>query len=358
MKRTLRTVGRFAATRAVVLLLAVVIAVYLTVMIANLGGAVDQYRISQIRFEVTLEIYNNPANQALPQDELDKMIDSRINRQIHLKGLDRPFIERSFRYLWNAMTLDLGRSDYLVSDTSSRLVSSVITDRLPSTLLLMATSNLLMFFIALFVALFLSRRYGSTLDRLLVGLAPISTAPAWFYGLFLIVIFAGVLGVLPWGGMVDAPPPQQTWQYALSVGKHLVLPVVAILLSLVFANIYTWRTFFLIYSSEDYVELARAKGLPAGSIERRYILRPTLPTIITSFMLMIITLWLGAIILETVFQWPGLGRLFYQAITVSDTPVIVGVIVIYGYLLAASVFMLEFAYAVLDPRVRVTGGRA
>ena len=358
MNRTVRTVGRFAALRAVVLLLAVVIAIYLTVMIANLGGSVDEYRISQIKFDATLEIYNNPANQALPQDQLEQMIQSRIDRQIHARGLDRPFIERSFRYLWNAMTLDLGRSDYLVSDTSSRLVSSVITDRLPSTLLLMATSNILMFFIALFVALFLSRRYGGTLDRLLVAMAPISTAPAWFYGLFLIVIFAGVLRVLPYGGMVDAPPPEQTWAYALSVAKHLVLPVGAVLLSLVFANIYTWRTFFLIYSSEDYVELARAKGLPSGTIERKYILRPTLPTIITSFMLLIITLWLGAIILETIFMWPGLGRLFYQAITVGDTPVIVGVIVIYGYLLAASVFLLEFAYAVLDPRVRVSGGRA
>ena len=358
MNRTVRTVGRFAALRAVVLLLAVVIAIYLTVMIANLGGSVDEYRISQIKFDATLEIYNNPANQALPQDQLEQMIQSRIDRQIHARGLDRPFIERSFRYLWNAMTLDLGRSDYLVSDTSSRLVSSVITDRLPSTLLLMATSNILMFFIALFVALFLSRRYGGTLDRLLVAMAPISTAPAWFYGLFLIVIFAGVLRVLPYGGMVDAPPPEQTWAYALSVAKHLVLPVGAVLLSLVFANIYTWRTFFLIYSSEDYVELARAKGLPSGTIERKYILRPTLPTIITSFMLLIITLWLGAIILETIFMWPGLGRLFYQAITVGDTPVIVGVIVIYGYLLAASVFLLEFAYAVLDPRVRVAGGRA
>lgn len=358
MNRTVRTVGRFAAMRAAVLLLAVVIAVYLTVMIANLGGAVDDYRISQIKFEVTTQIYNDPAASALPEDEMQRLIESRIERQIHLKGLDRPFIERSFRYLWNAMTLDLGRSDYLVSDTGSRLVSTVITDRLPSTLLLMATANLLMFFIALFVALFLSRRYGSTLDRTLVGLAPISTAPGWFYGLFLIVIFAGVLRVLPWGGMVDAPPPEGTWAFALSVARHLVLPVGAILLSLVFANIYTWRTFFLIYSSEDYVELARAKGLPSAAIERKYILRPTLPTIITSFMLMIITLWLGAIILETVFQWPGLGRLFYQAIVVSDTPVIVGVIVIYGYLLASSVFLLEFAYAVLDPRVRVTGGRA
>ena len=79
-----------------------------------------------------------------------------------------------------------------------------------------------------------------------------------------------------------------------------------------FLSIYNWRTFFLIYSSEDYVEMAKAKGLPARDIERRYILRPTLPTIITKFALLLISVWQGAIITETVFLWPGLGRTLYR----------------------------------------------
>ena len=97
-------------------------------------------------------------------------------------------------------------------------------------------------------------------------------------------------------------------RYAFSVLKHLLLPTTAILISAVFLNTYNWRTFFLIYSSEDYVEMAKAKGLSSREIERRYILRPTLPTIITNFALLLITLWTGAIILETVFNWPGLGK--------------------------------------------------
>ena len=90
----------------------------------------------------------------------------------------------------------------------------------------------------------------------------------------------------------------------------------------------------------------------------RYVLRPTMPPILTSFLLVLITMWMGQIVLETVFQWPGLGRTFYLAIGLNDTPVIIGITVIYGYLLAATVFVLDFIYAVLDPRVRVGAAEA
>ena len=140
------------------------------------------------------------------------------------------------------------------------------------------------------------------------------------------------------------------------MAKHITLPVTTLIISLVMVFIYIWRTFFLIYSSEDYVEMAKAKGLPARDIERRYILRPTLPTIITSFTLTLIALWTGAIITETVFMWPGLGRATFQAIGAYDTAVIVGVTIIYAYLLALTVFLLDFLYALVDPRVNVGSG--
>src|SRR5690606_31510403 len=157
----------------------------------------------------------------------------------------------------------------------SSQVRNIILERLVPTLLLTATSFLFLFVVSIFVGLALSRRYGSFFDRLSVALAPLSAAPSWFYGIFLILIFAAVLRWLPFGGMVDAPPPPSRWAYFLSVLKHLVLPVGAVVLSSIFIGIYSWRTFFLIYSSEDYVDMARAKGLPARAIERRYILRPS-----------------------------------------------------------------------------------
>jgi peptide/nickel transport system permease protein len=218
---------------------------------------------------------------------------------------------------------------------------------------LWGAANIILFFFALFAGLYLSRKYGSLLDRLVVALAPTSSAPAWFYGLFLILIFAGVFQILPFGGLVDAPPPENKLLYAASVLKHLVLPTAAIFFSAIALSTFNQRTFFLIYSQEDYVEMAKAKGVPERTIERRYILRPTLPPIITQFLLLVIAIWTGATILETVFNWPGLGKAIFQAIGLFDTAVIVGVNVIYAYLLAATVFFLDFIYALVDPRVRI-----
>jgi peptide/nickel transport system permease protein len=279
-----------------------------------------------------------------------------VQNEIERLGMDEPFFPgRSFRYLWDAVSLQLGRSENMMSDAGSKQVRLIILERLPTTLLLFATAQLLIFFLSLFVALFISRRYGGFIDKLVIALAPSSSAPGWFYGLFLILIFAGVLRILPWGGMIDVPVPEDRLLYALSVAKHLILPVIAVAGGSLFANIYAWRTFFLIYSSEDYVELARAKGLASGRVDRRYVLRPTMPPILTNFLLVLITMWMGQIVLETVFKWPGIGRVFFQATQISDTPVIIGVIVIFGYLLAVTVFVLDFIYALLDPRVRVGG---
>jgi len=347
---------RYTAIRAVALGFTVVIAVYLTILIANMGGYVDEIRIAQIREQVGAAILANPELQTLPPSELRRLIDQQVELEIKRRGLDRPFIVRSFDYLRDAISLSLGRAENITSLTGSKQVRLIIVERLPATLLLWGTGNLLIFFSSLFIALFLSRRYGSPLDRAVIALAPTSAAPPWFYGIFLILIFASVFRVLPFGGMVDAKLPETTFGYALSVLKHLTLPVLAILMSSIFISIYNFRTFFLIYSSEDYVEMAKAKGLSSGAIERRYILRPTLPYIITVFLLSVISLWLGGIITETVFNWPGIGKLFAEAIGQFDTAVIVGLVVIYAYLLAITVFMLDIIYALVDPRVRVGAG--
>jgi peptide/nickel transport system permease protein len=245
----------------------------------------------------------------------------------------------------------------MTSDSGSKQVRNIMLERLPPTLLLFATANILLFFTSVFVALGVSRRYGGMLDKLIVSLAPTGSAPGWFYGIFLIVIFAAILRILPYGGMVSAPPPKNPLDYSISLLQHMILPVLAIALSTLFLSVYNWRTFFLIYSSEDYVDMAKAKGLKDSSLERRYILRPTLPNIISTFALTLITLWQGAPILESVFNWPGLGSTIVQAIGLYETPVIVGTTVVFAYLLALTVFLLDFVYALVDPRVKVGSGK-
>jgi peptide/nickel transport system permease protein len=357
-RSTFARLARYTALRAIAIFFTVVVAVYLAILVANMGGHVDDIRRAEIQERVGMQVLGDPNIQRLPQAERDELVADMIALQEKRLGLDQPFVVRSFRYLGDALTLNLGRAENMFSDSGSKEVRLILLERLPATLVMWGLANFFLFFLALFLALALSRQYGSWLDRAIIALTPTSSAPGWFYGLFLILIFAALLRILPYGGMVDAPPPDNAIQYALSLAKHLVLPVTAILISSLFLSVYNWRTFFLIYSSEDYVEMAQAKGLSDREIERRYVLRPTLPTIITSFALTLITLWTGAIILETVFNWPGLGRIYYQAIGLYDTPVIIGNTVIYAYLLGLTVFLLDFVYALVDPRVRVgEGGR-
>jgi len=350
---TIVRVVQYSALRLLTLFGTIVVAVYLTIMIANMGGYVDQIMRSEMRERITLQVFNNPANKSMDPDVLNQLMQDKIALEEKRLGINQPLAVRSIHYLTNALTLNLGRAINMASDSGSKTVRLIILERLPATLLLMGVSNLTLFFGAIFIALSLSRRYGSFWDKLVIALSPTSSAPSWFYGIFMILIFAAVLKVLPFGGMVDAPPPKNAIEYALNLSKHMILPASALIFSSLFIGIYNWRTFFLIYSSEDYVEMAKAKGLPARDIERRYILRPTLPTIITNFALLLIGLWTGAIITETVFLWPGLGRTYFRAIGLYDVPVIVGLSIIYAYLLAITVFLLDFFYALADPRVKI-----
>jgi peptide/nickel transport system permease protein len=352
---TLTRVVKYTGLRLVTLFVTIVIGIYLTILIANMGGFVDTIMRGEIRDRVTLTVFQDPAYQHLDVGQKNELAQSQIAHEEERLGLNRPFAIRSMAFLRNALTLNLGRSLNMTSDSGSKQVRLIILERLPPTLLLFGIANLTLFFSSVFIALSLSRRYGSLWDKIVLILTPSSAAPPWFYGLFLILLFAAVFKVLPFGGMVSAPPPKNWFDYSLSLLEHLILPVSALILASIFLSIYNWRTFFLIYSSEDYVEMAKAKGLNSRDIERRYILRPTLPTIITSFALLLITLWTGAIITETVFNWPGLGRTLFRAVSFYDIPVIVGLTIIYSYLLAITVFLLDIVYALVDPRVKVGG---
>ncbi len=346
---------RYVLSRLLTLLATVVVGIYLTIVIANMGGFVDQIIRGQIRDSITQSVAGNPTVLQMDAETRRKLIEERIALEEKRRGLDTPIAIRNFRYLYSALQLDLGRAINITSDNGSKQVRLILLERLPATLLLMGTSQLFLFFSSIFIALSLSRNYGSFWDKLTIALSPTSAVPPWFYGIFLILIFAAALKMLPFGGMVDSPPPANTFDYSMSVLKHLTLPCLALILSSFFLSIYNYRTFFLIYSSEDYVDMAKAKGLPARDIERTYILRPTLPTIITNFSLLIISLWTGALFTETVFLWPGLGRTLFHAIGQYDTPIIVGSTIIYAYMLAMTVFLLDFVYALVDPRVKIGG---
>lgn len=353
---TLKRVLKYSGVRLISLIITVIIGVYLTIMIANMGGYVDELQKGMIDDRITQEAANDPTVRQMTPAARADYIQQKKELEYQRLRLDEPFIIKSFRFLKNAILLDFGKASMMVSDSGSKQVNLIISERLAPSLLLMGTADLILFFMAMAISLALSRRYGSFIDKVFISLSPLSSMPAWFFGIFLILLFAAVLKILPFSGMIDAPPPEDGWPYVFSVLRHLTLPVVSLIISQSFAAIYGWRTFFLIYSSEDYVEMAKAKGLPSKLIKRRYILRPTLPTILTNFSLLMITSWMGAMLTETIFKWPGLGTVIFRAVGLYDTAVIVATTIIYGYLLAITVFLLDFIYAIVDPRVKVGTG--
>ena len=200
----------------------------------------------------------------------------------------------------------------------------------------------------------LARRHRAERRFRAYGITAVSFAvPAWWLGILFILVFAFKLSWFPAGGMYSNPPPDPGIERWLDLAKHAILPVITLVLVSVGPYIYSVRTMTVTTALEDHVQLARAKGLPDRDVNNKYILRPTLPTIITSFALLVIAMWLGAPILETIFNWPGLGRALYQAVTAFDTPVIIGSTVIFSYMLAITVFLLDIVYALVDPRVKI-----
>jgi len=329
LRKSLGRVLRYSSVRILSILLTIGLGLYLTLLIINLGGFVDEIMRGQIA-ERILGLGMSGAFDDIPEEDRDEAVARIESRMEEAMGLNEPLPIRTARWWYKGITLQWGDAERLTSlNEESRLVKDVIFSRLPYTLLLVGTANVILFFISLWVAMGLSTQRGKFWDRLLVSLTPISSAPSWVHGVILLAIFALELRILPFKGVYDGLPPETLLERIRQISTHMVLPVMALVLSVFFQGVYTWRTFFMVHSGEDYVELARAKGLPNHVIRRNYLLRPTLPSVITSFAMMLISFWEGAIALELLFKWPGLGNIFFHAIYAFDRPVIVAIDVMF-----------------------------
>jgi peptide/nickel transport system permease protein len=364
---TLLRIARFVLIRSLTLLATVAVGVYVTIWVANMGGFVDTIHRGQIGQTLMGMEMGGTWDHIDDQEEKHRQIEETRAAMEEARGLNDPYLVRTFRYLWNSMTLGLGEGLPIRIgghgygsgfSTSFVAVQSVILERLPFTLLLFVSANLLTFVAGLFLSLILSRRSGGIVDRIVIILSAVSSAPTWVYGTILIIVLAAWLRWLPFPGEIDLKMSDSPDWFRTQVLPQLALPVLAIFVSVFFQTIYTWRTYFLIYANEDYVEMAKAKGLPGRVIERKYILRPSLPYVMTSFTLMVMGLWQGSMALELLFNWPGVGLLFLTAVRTQQIALIVGVAVIFAYLLAATILILDIAYVLVDPRATISGSKS
>jgi len=336
----------FALSRALVLLLVLVIGSYSMIVVMNMYSALDRLVEAQVRDEVMLAVALNPEFQGLPLEERQGLVEELTQLELKRRGMDRPFFpHRSLTLLRNAMSLQLGRADLMLSDTLSREVRAIVSERIWPTALLFMVSMVAVLLISFFVALAASRRPGRFLDRLVLRLAPVSALPAWLFGIFLILIFASLLRWLPWGGMAPSGMTPGSEGFVSQLLARMILPVSAIVLGSIFVAIYSWRTFFVGHSSDERAEPTGPGESTGRAVDRSSFLRPTPPRIIKHFLVLATNVLIMSIVVELVFNWPGLGQVLFQAVHLNELAVMIGVLVIYGYVLAfvaVIVFLLDF----------------
>jgi peptide/nickel transport system permease protein len=352
---TLSRAIKYLGLRAVVLFLMVAVGVFLTIVIVNYGGYIDNIHRADINEALN---YVSLGMRGATAEQIAQTTEQLRWSMEQAYGLHEPFLLRCLHWWYQTMTFDWGityRMGINAFTSGPTAITKIVLERVPYTLLLAGSTNIILFFASILVALNLSKRYGSIFDRLIIALSPLSSIPNWVYGVILTVIFAGELHLLPFNGLYDTFPPATRLGYIPVVLRHMVLPVTAIFLGMFFSTVYTWRTFFLIHSGEDFLDMAKAKGLPDRVIERRYVLRPTLPFLITSFTIMVITFWQGIIVLEVFFDWPGLGQLFMTSIAGRQINVTTGIVVTFAFLLGLSIFFLDIIYVLVDPRLKFSG---
>lgn len=264
-------------------------------------------------------------------------------------GLDRPMLEQLGRYIGQIVQGDLG-----LSYRTGEPVIAIIAERVPATLLLAGTSLALAAIVGTAIGTYISRRPGSALDTAVTSLSiSLFSIPVFWLGLMLILLFAVNLRWLPSSGMVTIGGPREGLGRVLDIGRHMVLPVIA--LSTVWLGQYVRlaRASVSEVLSEPYVTTARAIGYPERQIMVRYGLRNAMLPIVTVLGLELGLLLSGAVLTETVFAWPGLGRLIYDAILARDMPIIMGAFIIMSFTVMIAALLTDLLYAALDPRVRL-----
>jgi peptide/nickel transport system permease protein len=300
------------------------------------------------------------ARQALAQTirdpvRLEEVLAERQEELERFYGVDQPWYTRLPATVRQVLTLDLGSARNLRSFDGSSRVTDIVLERMPYSILLVTTSMTVTAILGLLLGTKLATRVGTRLDRLTSYLAATSNAlPAWWAGILLILLLSFQLGLFPSGGLYSSPPPEGGLARALDLLWHAALPVLTLVLVSVGAWTYVVRTMLLNTAQEFHVTAARARGLPEGVVMRRHILRVAAPPIATSIILGLTASLGGAILTETVFNWPGMGRLYFEAITTADEAVIVALTFLFTLLYVAARFVLEVLYVVLDPRIRYT----
>ncbi|MCX8103391.1 MAG: ABC transporter permease [Candidatus Bipolaricaulota bacterium] len=282
-------------------------------------------------------------------DDVALLSQESIQELMAQHGLDKPLWEQYLRYLWQLAQGDLG-----YSYQERQPVLTVLLERLPWTLLLTGTALLLSTTIGIVVGALAAWRYGSAFDALALSLfVLLDSMPSFWLGMILIALFAVQLGWFPIFGAQTPWASLTGWEYLLDILKHLALPVLTLTLTTISGAFLVMRSAMLGVLGEDYIRTARSKGVSEFGVLYRHALRNGLLPVTTVFMINLGFLVSGATVVETVFSYPGLGRLLYEAVLQRDYPLMQGAFLLITLSVLAANLVADLLYSRIDPRVRV-----
>ena len=264
-------------------------------------------------------------------------------------GLDQPLYMQLWIYISSVVQLDFG-----FSYRQQLPVLDLIVDRLPATLLLSITAFVIALGLGVLAGAIASSQQGRWLDIVISLIALIFYAtPAFWLGLMFVLLFSVQLGWLPGFGYDTIGANYTGFRYALDVLQHLILP--SMTLGLLFMAVYArmTRASMLEVNRMDFVKTARAKGLRPASVQRRHVLRNAILPVVTLAGLQAGQLVGGAVVTETVFAWPGIGRLMFDALSQRDYNLLLGVFLMTAAMVLLFNLITDVLYRIVDPRIRV-----
>jgi peptide/nickel transport system permease protein len=267
-------------------------------------------------------------------------------------GLDKPLKDQYFIYIKNLLKFEFG-----YSFQTRRPVKDEILERLPNTLLLLGTSTLLSMILGILMGIFAAARRGSVAEHLTIGSGLLAySVPTFFLQLLLLLAFAFFWPIFPIRGTMSIPPPTGFFPLLVDRLHHLALPA----LSLTIIGAGSWALYTRNAMSDalcqDYILTAKAKGLAPRRILYHHAFRSILPPIVTLFFLSLPGIIGGAVVTESIFSWPGVGRYLLSATLEANYPAAQGAFYLIALATLISNLVADLAYGLVDPRIRVGQG--
>jgi len=291
----------------------------------------------------------------MPADPVSLLVDPKMGPEVQeamMKqfGLDKPLIEQYFIFIKEAMAGNLG-----VSFKTRQPVVEVIMQRLPWTMLLLTITVAFSLLIGIPLGMLAAKKRNLFFDKLISTLVVVGISmfiPFLSFGL--LYIFAYMLKLFPTGGAYT-PPPGEGFAYYLDVARHVALPALTLVISNVGTIILYTRNGMVDVLKEDYIRTAYSKGWNDKYVIRTHALKNALIPTITVTGLMIGTMVGGAVMTETVYAWPGIGRLIYDSVSALDYPVLQGAFLVLAIAVVIMNILTDLAVAWLDPRIKLGG---